>query len=134
MLNETEKKTLKEAYKSTRAMETLTTLCDEYGGRFAGTEENREAAEYILGIYEELIKSLKSFDLIFLRLVFSLKLKDALDHASWRFLVALGLGILTAIFTLARVLAWLLQNQPVLIWSFFLGLIAASLFTVSRQA
>ena len=88
---------------------------------------------FILGIYEELIKSLKSFDLIFLRLVFSLKLKDALDHASWRFLVALGLGILTAIFTLARVLAWLLQNQPVLIWSFFLGLIAASLFTVSRH-
>ena len=88
---------------------------------------------FILGIYEELITSLKSFDLIFLRLLFSLKLKDALNHASWQFLAALGLGILTAIFTLARVLAWLLQNQPVLIWSFFLGLIAASLFTVSRH-
>jgi putative membrane protein len=30
-------------------------------------------------------------------------------------------------------LAWLLQNQPVLIWSFFFGLIVASLFTVSKH-
>ena len=88
---------------------------------------------FILGIYQELIKSIKSFDLIFLRLLFSLKVKDALDHVSWQFLMALGLGILIAIFTLARILAWLLQNQPVLIWSFFFGLIVASLFTVSKH-
>ena len=88
---------------------------------------------FILGIYEELIKSIKSFDLSFLRLLLSLRVKDALDHASWRFLLAIGLGILTAIFTLARILAWLLQNQPVLIWSFFFGLIVASVFTVSKH-
>jgi putative membrane protein len=88
---------------------------------------------FILGIYEELIKSIKSFDLIFLKLLFSLKVKEALDHASWQFLMAIGLGILMAIFTLARILAWLLQNQPVLIWSFFFGLIVASLFTVSKH-
>ena len=88
---------------------------------------------FILGIYQELIKSIKSFDLIFLRLLFSLKVKDALDHVSWQFLMAIGLGILIAIFTLARILAWLLQNQPVLIWSFFFGLIVASLFTVSKH-
>ena len=88
---------------------------------------------FILGIYEELIKSLKSFDLTFLKLLFSFRVKEALNYASWRFLAAVGLGILMAIFTLARVLAWLLHNQPVLIWSFFLGLIAASLFTVSRH-
>ena len=88
---------------------------------------------FILGIYEELIKSIRSFDLSFLRLLFSLRLKDALYHVSWQFLVAVGLGILMAIFTLARILAWLLQNQPVLIWSFFFGLIVASLFTVSKH-
>jgi putative membrane protein len=47
--------------------------------------------------------------------------------------VALGLGILIAILTLARILAWLLHNEPVLIWSFFFGLIVASLFTVSKH-
>ena len=88
---------------------------------------------FILGIYQELIKSIKSFDLIFLRLLFSLKVKDALDHVSWQFLMAIGFGILTAIFTLARILAWLLENQPVFIWSFFFGLIVASLFTVSKH-
>ena len=88
---------------------------------------------FILGIYQELIGSIKSFDLVFLRLLFSLKVKDALDHASWQFLTAVGLGILIAIFTLARILAWLLQNQPVLIWSFFFGLIVASVFAVSKH-
>jgi len=48
-----EKKIIGEAYTSTRPLENLTILCDDYGGRFAGTEENREAAEYILGVYEE---------------------------------------------------------------------------------
>ena len=87
---------------------------------------------FILDIYKELIESIRSFDLIFLKLLFSFKLSDSLNHVSWRFLVAVATGILIAIFSLARILSWLLQNQPVLIWSFFFGLIVASLFTVSR--
>jgi len=87
---------------------------------------------FILGIYKELIESIGSFDLVFFKLLFSLKLGDAFNHISWRFLVAVGSGILMAIFSLARVLSWLLQNRPILIWSFFFGLIVASLFTVSR--
>ena len=88
---------------------------------------------FILGIYEELITSIKSFDMMFLKRLLSLRVKDALDHASWQFLAAIGVGILIAIFSLARLLGWLLQNQPVLIWSFFFGLIVASLFTVSKH-
>jgi hypothetical protein len=53
MLSKTEKIVLKEAYRSDKAMETLITLCDDYGGRFAGTEENQMAAEYILSLYED---------------------------------------------------------------------------------
>jgi len=53
MLSEVEKRILEEAYSSTEAMENLTVLCDEYGGRFAGSEDNRAAAEFILGLYEE---------------------------------------------------------------------------------
>ena len=87
----------------------------------------------ILGIYEELVKAIRSFDWPFLRLLFSLKMKEAMDHVSWRFLMALVAGILLAIFSLARILSWLLQNRPVLIWSFFFGLILASVFTVSRH-
>ena len=88
---------------------------------------------FILGIYEELIKAIRSFNLNFLKLLFSFRIRAALDCVSWRFLLAVGLGIFTAIFSLARILSWLLQNQPVLIWSFFFGLILASVLTVSRH-
>ncbi|MCJ7684803.1 MAG: DUF368 domain-containing protein [Desulfobacteraceae bacterium] len=88
---------------------------------------------FILGIYEELINAIKSFDLKSLRLLVTLKIRAFIDHISWQFLLAVGIGILTAIFTLAKGLAWLLQNTPVLIWSFFLGLILASVVTVSRR-
>ena len=88
---------------------------------------------FILGIYEELIQAIRSFDLNFFRLVSELKIKAAIEHASILFLTALGTGILIAIFSLARILSWLLLNQPVLIWSFFMGLVLASVITVSRK-
>jgi len=53
MLGNTERKVLGEAYSSNKALDDLTTLCDTYGGRFAGSKENREATEYIVGLYEE---------------------------------------------------------------------------------
>lgn len=88
---------------------------------------------FILGIYEELLGSIRSFDLIFLKRLFTLKFREAFQHLSWPFLSALLLGIMTAIFTLARTLSWLLENKPVLIWSFFFGLILASTLVVSRH-
>jgi putative membrane protein len=88
---------------------------------------------FILGIYEELINAIKSFDFKSLQLIASLKIRSFLDHISWQFLMALGFGILTAVFSLARLLSWLLENKPVLIWSFFFGLVLASVVTVSRR-
>lgn len=52
-LREVEKKIFAEVYSSSEAMENLTILCDEFGGRFAGSPENRGAAEFILSRYEE---------------------------------------------------------------------------------
>lgn len=88
---------------------------------------------FILGIYEELIDAIRSFDLKSIQLLLTLRLRGLLDRISWQFVLAVGIGILTAIFTLARALSWLLQNRPVLIWSFFLGLILASTLSVSRR-
>ena len=80
---------------------------------------------FILGIYEELIDAIKSFDLKGLQFLVTLKFRPLLDRISWQFLLAVGSGIFTAIFTLSGLLSWLLQNRPVFIWSFFLGLILA---------
>ncbi|MFH1294240.1 MAG: DUF368 domain-containing protein [Pseudomonadota bacterium] len=88
---------------------------------------------FILGIYEELINAIKSFDLKSLQFLVTLKFRPLLDRISWQFLMAVGIGIFTAIFTLSRLLSWLLQNRPIFIWSFFLGLILASVLSVSRR-
>lgn len=88
---------------------------------------------FILGIYEELINAVKSFGLKSLKLLLTGKIRALLDHVPWQFITAVGLGILTAIFSLANVISWLLQNRPVIIWSFFFGLILASVVSVSRR-
>jgi putative membrane protein len=88
---------------------------------------------FILGIYEELIGAIRSFDARFFRLLLSMRLREAAGHVRWKFLAALGAGILFAVFSLARLLGWLLHNHPVPVWAFFFGLIVASLFTVSRR-
>ena len=88
---------------------------------------------FILGIYEDLINAIKSFDLKSLKFLLTFKFRRLFDRISWKFLLALGIGILTAIFSLAELLGWLLQNKPILIWSFFLGLILASVVSVSRR-
>jgi putative membrane protein len=85
---------------------------------------------FIMGIYEDLIDAIRSFNMRSARLLFTLQIRECLNAVSWQFLLSVGIGILLAIFTLAQGLAWLLDNQPVLIWSFFLGLILASVFTV----
>jgi len=86
----------------------------------------------ILGIYEELINAIRSINLKFLRLITILNIKEALSSVPWPFLLPVGLGVLLATFSLAEVLSWLLGRYPVIVWSFFFGLIVSSVITVSR--
>ncbi len=87
----------------------------------------------VLGIYEELLLSVKSFDLRFFRLLAALRIRFAFEKIPVAFLVSLFGGVLCAIFTLAKGLSWLLANHPVGVWSFFFGLVLASAFTVGRR-
>lgn len=84
----------------------------------------------ILGIYEKLVSSLRSFDTRFLKLIINFKIKDAIEYTNLLFLASVGAGILIAVFSLARAIGWMLQNVPVLIWSFFFGLVLASALTI----
>jgi len=63
----------------------------------------------------------------------NLDLKGALAHVHLRFLLSLFVGIGLAIISLARLMNFLLNHYPVLTWSFFFGLIAASILVVSKQ-
>jgi len=86
----------------------------------------------ILGIYEELIHAIRSLNLRFLRLIALLKIREAFSSVSWPFLLSVCLGVLVATLSLAEALSWLLFTYPVVVWSFFFGLILSSIFTVGR--
>jgi len=89
---------------------------------------------FILGIYEELIQSIRMVGQpVFLQAVFRLRLKEVFQILNWPFLTAVALGIFLAIVSLARSLEWMLENQPIMIWSFFFGLVLASVFVVSKR-
>lgn len=87
----------------------------------------------ILGIYEELIQAVRSVDLAFFRRLSRLRIRDALNGLAWPFLLAVGGGILLAVVTMARGIAWALIFYPVCIWSFFFGLVLASVWSVGRH-
>ncbi|MDQ4076377.1 MAG: DUF368 domain-containing protein [Chloroflexota bacterium] len=89
---------------------------------------------FILGIYEELIESIRQIGQPrFMQAILRLRIREALQIINFPFLATVGTGILLAIFTLARSLEWMLVHQPVLLWSFFFGLVLASVFTVSKR-
>ena len=88
---------------------------------------------FISGIYEELIATLNSINLNSLK---TLKLQGV--SATWKkingnFLLALFVGILLSILTLSKLVAWLLLEEPVLLWAFFFGLVLASIIFVLKK-
>lgn len=88
---------------------------------------------FISGIYEELLDSIRSVDASALRLLLRFRLAEFWRHINGRFLLPVLLGIAVAIFSLARLMTYLLTNHPIAIWSFFFGLIVASALLVARQ-
>ena len=88
---------------------------------------------FISGIYEELLDSIRSVDATALRLLLRFRLAEFWRHVNGRFLLPVLLGIAVAIFSLARLMTYLLTNHPIAIWSFFFGLIVASALLVARQ-
>lgn len=88
---------------------------------------------FISGIYEELLDSIKSVNLEAVKLLLRLRFAEFWRHINGRFLLPVLCGIAVAIFSLARLMTYLLTNHPIAIWSFFFGLIIASALLVARQ-
>jgi putative membrane protein len=86
----------------------------------------------ITGIFERLINAIKSFNLEAIKLFFSGKWKDFAKHVDLTFLISVFLGIGVSIFSLARLLDFLFINYPIHIWSYFFGLIIASVYFVGK--
>ncbi len=88
---------------------------------------------FILGIYDELINALHSFNIQLVRQLLRLQLSEALSAVPWKFLLALAAGIVSAIALLARPLKHALDTHPSLIFAFFFGLVLASVWVVRRR-
>lgn len=89
---------------------------------------------FIMGIYDDLLANIRAFTLPpFWRPLLGGRIAEAFASVDWKFLLLLGSGILTSILTLARQIQWMLDHQPILIWSFFFGLILASILVVRTR-
>ncbi|WP_114748388.1 DUF368 domain-containing protein [Pleomorphovibrio marinus] len=84
-------------------------------------------------IYEDLLESIRSFDLEALRLLTSLRIKALWIHVNGHFLLTLLLGIFTSIFTLSKGITFLMENHPIPLWAFFCGLILISAIIILRD-
>jgi len=88
---------------------------------------------FITGIYEELIASIKSINIAAVRTLFKDGIISFWKAVNGTFLLILVAGILASVLSLAKVLEFILINHPILIWSFFFGLILASAVFVARK-
>lgn len=86
----------------------------------------------ITGIFERLINSIKSFGIGTLKLFLRGKFKEFAKVTDLYFLVTLFGGVITAIVLLAKIFDFLFTQYPVYIWSFFFGLILASVYFVGN--
>ena len=87
----------------------------------------------ITGIYEELIDSLKSFDKKALKYILSFKINEFIDYTNLYFIIAVFGGSIFSVFSIANLFKFLFSNYPLYIWSFFFGLIIASIFFVGKK-
>lgn len=87
----------------------------------------------ITGIYEELLDSINSFNGDSLKLLLKFEFKAFFKAINGAFLISLFLGILTSIFSLSKLITYLMAEHPIPLWSFFCGLILVSAFLILKD-
>ncbi|MBK86735.1 MAG: DUF368 domain-containing protein [Flavobacteriaceae bacterium] len=87
----------------------------------------------ITGIYEELIYSLSNFNLSIFKDLQSQGLKKLWERINGNFLLSIFSGILISILLFSKLISVLLKKEPILIWSFFFGLVVASVLYVFKK-
>ncbi|MCW8329928.1 DUF368 domain-containing protein [Photobacterium sp. SDRW27] len=88
---------------------------------------------FITGIYDTLLESIRRVNPSLIGIWRQQGFKAAFEHINGTFLILLLSGILTSIFTLARLITWMLHTHPIPLWSFFFGLIIVSVNHMFKQ-
>jgi len=88
---------------------------------------------FISGIYQRLLDAIKSVNPFALKILFQQGVSAFWRSIDGTFLCVLFAGIVTSLVSLARLISYSLDNQPILVWSFFFGLVLASIIYILRQ-
>ncbi len=88
---------------------------------------------FISGIYVELIESINQINFSLFKTLHQKGVNAFWKQANANFLLALLTGIVISVISLAKGISWLLLNKPVLLWSFFFGLVVASIYFVGKS-
>jgi len=88
---------------------------------------------FISGIYEELISTISNVNISLFKTLFSEGIKPFWKQVNGNFILALLSGIIISYVSTMRLAKYLLEHHPILIWSFFFGLIVASIYFVGKQ-
>ena len=88
---------------------------------------------FITGIYEELITTLSGINLSLIKTLQKQGLAAFWKQLNGNFILALVAGITISFVSFMRIAKYLIENQAILIWSFFFGLIVASILYIGRQ-
>ena len=88
---------------------------------------------FISGIYEELLTSISNINFSLFKTLKSDGFKAVWKLLNGNFLISLFIGIFISILSLAKVIKYLLENHSILLWSFFFGLVLASLIYIAKQ-
>lgn len=88
---------------------------------------------FISGIYEELIDSIKAINLVTIKVLLKGEFKEFWQQINGNFLIVLFTGIAISLKSLASLVTYLMENNPIQLWSFFLGLILISSIVILRQ-
>ncbi len=85
----------------------------------------------ITGILERLLNAIKNIlSPSSLKLFFGAKYKEWANVIDFKFVLAVFLGVIVAIISVARLFKFLFDYYPVHLWAFFFGLVAASIYFV----
>jgi len=88
---------------------------------------------FISGVYEELITSISNLNFSLIKIIKTKGVKTFWKTINGNFLLSLFIGIIISLFSFLKLAKYLLEHYPILIWSFFFGLIVASILFISKQ-
>ena len=88
---------------------------------------------FISGIYEELISTISNINLSLFKTLKERGISEFWKQLNGNFIIALLTGIAISFVSFMQLAKYLIENQPILIWSFFFGLIIASIAYIGKQ-